>query len=274
MTFNGIYNFTNYNEIRSLTCTGFIFTWSYLVKFTNKQSSEKQEILISSVEEDVSRDRTSSNLLNELFLIFLDSDKYFETSPQILYSIECTDKTWGIEIAELIRRHLTKSVKLYSYPYFKFRKLATENLFRAYFLFPMAFLAYKLFTIASSLATNLCNDFIAKKAGFMGEDISINKKVDFLINAVSYCNTKIDMPSNIFNDIPIILAAFIAPLFLYLAIKLPNFRFILFTDESERKRRKYFKDLDRNNLIIWTILGSIICSVIASYAFQYLSKIR
>jgi hypothetical protein len=272
MTFNGVDSFINYIERRSLTCTGFIFTWSYLVKFTNKMSSEKQEILIFSVEEDRSKSKRESISLYELFFVDLDTEESSDSKPRISYSIECTDKTWGIEIAELIRKCLAKSMKLNLYPYFKLRKVITENFFRTYLLVPLFLLCYKLFTITTSASTKACNDLIAKKASWIGESISTNRKADYLIDAISYCNNKVDTSSLLLKDLPIIFAILILPFLIYFVLKLPNFRFMLFTDESERKRHKYFKDLSRNRTVIWTLLGGIICSVIASYIFQYSPK--
>ena len=56
-SFNRLQSFLEYNEIRPLICEGFVFTWTYLVKFNNKQASEKQEISISSFKEDISEVR-------------------------------------------------------------------------------------------------------------------------------------------------------------------------------------------------------------------------
>jgi hypothetical protein len=273
MTFNGVDSFINYVERRSLACTGFIFTWIYLVKFNNKQSSEKQGILISSVEEDINIPNIKRNLtpFYEL-LVDSDSEESFISRPQISYSVECTDKTWGLEIAELIRKCLTKSMKLKSYPYFKLRKVITDNFFRTYLFFPLLFVVYKLVTIINSSATKTCQNLIAKKSSLIGKGTTIEQKADFLIDVVSYCNNKVDTSFSILKELPIILAVIVSPFLIYFILKLPNFRFMIFTDESERKRQKYFKDLSGNRMIFGGLLSGIAASVIASYIYQYSPK--
>ena len=62
-SFNGLKSFLEYSEIRPLICETFVFTWTYLVKFNNKQASEKQEISISSFKEDISETRKKKMLL-------------------------------------------------------------------------------------------------------------------------------------------------------------------------------------------------------------------
>jgi hypothetical protein len=165
MTFNGVDSFTSYVELRSLTCVGFIFTWSYLVKFHNKQSAEKQEILISSLEENAPKAKNTKSIQRLLRLILDDVNEISGLVPKITYSVKCTDKTWGVEISELIRKHLLKSMKANLHPYFKVRQIVTENSFLICFFFPslilFAYLFYKAISDLESPSINICNDFLS-----------------------------------------------------------------------------------------------------------------
>jgi hypothetical protein len=124
LSFNGVQSLLNYREFRPLICEGFVFTWSYLVKFNNKQSSEKQEISIFSVKEDTFTNQKPKK--HKLKLSNFDIDLSGKM-PRIDYSVRCTNKEWGIEITELVRRCLSMFIKTSSSSGVNIRRWFIEN---------------------------------------------------------------------------------------------------------------------------------------------------
>lgn len=55
MKFNGMESFLENKSNMHIVCNGFSFTWSYLVKFNNKEFSEKQVISIYSLDLNANR---------------------------------------------------------------------------------------------------------------------------------------------------------------------------------------------------------------------------
>ena len=57
-------------------------------------------------------------------------------------------------------------------------------------------------------------------------------------------------------------------------IQLPNYRFLLFTEESKKARDEYFRKLaDRKTFWIVTVLVGLIIGLLGNYIFTFLSNI-
>jgi len=270
-SFNGVQSFISHRELRPLICKGFIFTWSYLVKFNDKQASERQEISISSVNEDDntgSKRRKKSRLLN----LELDISNKF---PRISYSVRCTDKGWGIEITELIRRCLSNLIKTNYSLGNALRQKVLEN-------FKMVeyscwFLSFMIMTMLMSQFADTemkeCRSLSGKGSQFTKDNVLINEKIDFLIQILSACHSS--SPSFFF--FPIMQIVFVAiwmllPILIYNLIKLPDYRFMLFTEASEKERDEYFrKTNDRKTFWIVTLLIGLMIGVGANYIYSWLT---
>jgi hypothetical protein len=263
MSFNGIQSFTNYKEQRPLICEGFIFTWSYLIKFNNKQVSEKQEISIFSV--------PGENSLE-------NKDESKDLTPRIDYSIRCTDKGWGIEIAELIRNCLLGFIRTNSSPINKLRKLILENFeLVKYSLFFLTIVAMSWFSsIQTDPKLKECRILASQADKFIKANISSNEKLDFIAKIVSLCMQK-DSPSFLYIfllTIAPLVAVIFGPNLIYRFIKFPDYRFLIFTEHSKRQRDKYFRKINEQRTFwIVTILISLIIGILGNYIFTWLSHL-
>ena len=274
MSFNGVHNFQNYREIRPLICKGFIFTWSYLVKFNDKQASEKQEISISSVEEDVSSNIRPKK--NKSFLLGFDFGLLNEI-PKVSYSVRCTDKGWGIEIAELIRKYFLSFAKTNDSFWISLRIKVMEKFKLVELSCVSLSYCFMIMFIFQALETSLkkCQILSDQSSQFVKDNILINEKIDFLIQLVNSCRNSegLSRSSSIyFVSVFLFLAmAFLLPIFINKLIQLPNYRFLLFTEASKRKRDEYFRKI-KNRTSFWmvSVLVSLIIGILVNYIFTWL----
>ncbi|NEN92477.1 MAG: hypothetical protein F6K48_27685 [Okeania sp. SIO3H1] len=264
-SFSSINSFQEYKERRNLICTGFIFTWVYLVEFRDKKAPEKQEISVSS---------------EEKWYYFFGGAK-----PTISYSVKCTNKVWGIEIARLIRNCTIGFIKT-NVPLAGFRRKAIENsgvviIFSFILVFSLSFV---FLWIYSQGRLTSCRSFSDQIGQFVGGSIPLGEKVDFLINFFNACqettfkdDTIVLFFVLIFFLPSFILSLLISALILWL-IKLPTYRFLLFTEASKKEREKYFTRISiiswwRNFLLITVGVGAFLNRILWNYISEWWSNI-
>ncbi|KGF72001.1 hypothetical protein DO97_13245 [Neosynechococcus sphagnicola sy1] len=102
--FNTIGNLISHQETRSVVCTGFNFTWSYLVTFSKGKPPERQEISVFA-NTDYGKKRKKHRSL----ILSLLSNTDLEV-PKVNYSIRCTEKTWGSDLTEIIKAALKANI--------------------------------------------------------------------------------------------------------------------------------------------------------------------
>ncbi|MGD1809256.1 hypothetical protein ACP6PL_28010 [Dapis sp. BLCC M126] len=255
LSFSGIRNFQEYKERRNVICTGFTFTWIYLVEFHDKKVPEKQEISILSVEQ----------------------------IPRISYSIRCTNQGWGIEIAELIRNCIKGFVNV-NFPLANFRRKAMENpLVIGIPFFILSYLLCFIFVfpfIYSEEGLANCLSFSDQIGQFIGENILLGEKVDFLIKFFNTCQA-IDSKKELIFFL-VALFSFVPSIFstqlIIKLIKLPTYRFLLFTEESKKEREKYFTRISwwKNFWLITVGVGSILAflnRLLGNYLLEWLGNV-
>jgi hypothetical protein len=274
ISFNGVQNFIHHRELRPLICEGFIFTWSYLVKFHNKQADEKQEISISSVKEDYSKTQRSKKS-KSVFSVFDFSSS--GKLPRISYSIRCTDKGWGIEITELARRCLSSFTKTNSSFGSVLRQKVVENFkLVEYSCIALSYLAFIMFMFQSSeTGMQECRNFSGQGSQYAKSNISVDQKINFLIQITSACNSqRSSFVLFIFPMILLVASYFILPQLIYKLIRLPDYRFILFTEASRKARDEYFRKINsRKTFWVVTVLIGLIIGVLGNYIFTWLTTI-
>ncbi|MGD1715786.1 hypothetical protein [Dapis sp. BLCC M172] len=270
-SFSGIKSFQEYEnkERRNLICTGFIFTWVYLVEFHDKKVPERQEISVSSVES-----------VEEDTLYFVDQ------VPKISYYVRCTNQGWGIEIGELVRNCIIGFVKT-NVPLAGFRRKAMNNhSLVGFFSFILVFLlSFVFFWIYSQERLTSCRSFSDQIAQFIGDNILLAEKVDFLIKFFNTCQVT-NLKENIiiiflfftlFSFFTSILFSILMSELIFRLIKLPTYRFLIFTEASKRERDKYFRRVSNRKNFWWIVVvaGLIIgvsASILASYLLEWLGN--
>ena len=287
MSFNGIHRFLEYRkqEIRPLICDGFVFTWSYLVEFNDKAAPERQEISIFSVIEDAPVTQKSKWRFNLVNLFSMDLDIQ-STLPKINYSVRATDRVWGIEITDLIRRVLSNCINMELSHYSKIRRGIIKNF--GLIVFPLwLLLCFGGALIQLRLESNnltLCRELSEKSSEFTTNTVPINEKVNFLIQFLDACNASASNYETSSSSIFLLVILGIIPVWIlmlviiYILIKLPAYRFILFTEESRKERDKYFRNQkNRKTFLTITIIVGLIVGVFsgifANYIFAWLRNI-
>jgi hypothetical protein len=280
ISFNGVQSLLEYKELRPLICTGFTFTWSYLVKFNNKQASERQEISVSSLKKETSTNRKirKSAFLSPLsnlveLIISLSTDQ-----PEITYSIRCTDRNWGIEISELIRNCLSQFIKIDSSPLTRIRQAIVDN-FRLVLascsilgLYAMWMLLYR--ELGPRL--DFCKNLSTKVKDYTRVDVDLSKKTDYLIQLIASCNGR-DYTSFWPSILPVVgffICSIFLPIIIYKLVEFPNYRFIIFTEQSKRQRDAYFHKLsNRKNFWIVTVIIGCLIGVLSNWIFKFLTSL-
>lgn len=281
MSFNGFESFNDCDEIESLTCEGFLFTWSYLVKFNNKSHSERQEVSIFSVKEETD-EFTEKSRFKEL-----ESLLGIVQPPKINYAIRYTDRGWGIDISELIRKCLGRFINN-SVSFLSLRKILIKNfqfIYIAFFLFWMIIIMSVLLIWNQSLLQGIrgerCDSLSEQVEYFLNSGLDLEKKVDFIINLISQCHysstSSVESFFRIFSQVVLLIATMLLtasiPFIVRKLIELPSYRFILFTKESERKYKTYLRRKDeRKSWWISSVLTALLIGILASYIFGFLSS--
>ncbi len=220
----------------------------------------------------------------EIFNINL-ADQILDKIPKISYSIRCTNQGWGIEIAELVRNCIIGFVKTNDVPLAGFRRKAME--YPSLILFPSVVPSVLLLFVFSEkfLNTKLksCKSLSAQVVQFLGDNIPLTKKVDFLVNFFNTCEVNVSEKMSISYIFFISLSVFfiliigmLLPVFIFSLIQLPDYRFILFTEASKKEQEKYFTRISRiswwRNFWLITVGVSSILAFLNRILWNYISE--
>ncbi|OZH54786.1 hypothetical protein AFK68_08740 [Hydrocoleum sp. CS-953] len=125
-----------------------------------------------------------------------------------------------------------------------------------------------------------CWNFSGKIGQFVGDNVLPGKKLDFLINFFNTCKV-IDSKNDLLLFPLAFFSFFTSLLFAQLIlrlIKLPTYRFLLFTEESKKEREKYFTRISwwRNFWLITVGVGSILAflnRILGNYLLEWLGNV-
>jgi hypothetical protein len=95
---NSIEDFYNYAEVRPRESIGFQLSWTYLIKFIDRNVPEKQTIEIAF--------RDSWKRYRPLDPLEPFGGRFEESYVGFYYKIHHTARTWGVDLASLIEGHL------------------------------------------------------------------------------------------------------------------------------------------------------------------------
>jgi hypothetical protein len=274
ITFKTIESFVEYRELRSLTCENFVFTWTYLVRFNHKNSSEKQEISVFS-QKGENLNRKSKTIRYRIISIF-DKEKARSTN-KLNYSIRCTNREWGIEIGRIIQDFLSYNNKVRSSFLTSVRHQIIERFDIVEFLFTTLNLMFMLFSLAYLMERNLtmCRELSGLIENNIKDGVDIENKINFIIKIVSACSRGTELTLSPFIFILPLISSFlfgiIIPALIYKLVQLPNYFFLLFTEESKKMRDIYFRGL-KNKQTFWgiTIVASVIIGTITGVAGNFI----
>lgn len=99
---NSLADFENYTEIRPITSVGVVLSWTYLIKFKNKQVPEKQEISLTFRESGGGR----GVVIFEDGVAVNEGRHMLSYSGGVLLRVSHTERTWGVDIESLLTGHI------------------------------------------------------------------------------------------------------------------------------------------------------------------------
>lgn len=265
---NSLIDFMHYTEIRPIASVGVILSWTYLIKFKDKQVPEKQVINLSF--------RGSNNDFNtrltEDDFVHIRANRWFGSSG-IFLRIEHTERTWGVDIESLLTGHIKTLCKTPS----KTKIFISKNyeligLITAALFFLSAILAV-YFTSSNFVETYLAKvQAISDMVG--AHDAIIASKINFLIEVIS---TGV-WPRFIFAVIVFLVISFFLSIFLgFWVISKSNQiheSHVLLSKAAYARQTKSIKKHNRDWFMFMISIGmSFITSVAANMIFiRYFSE--
>lgn len=256
ITLNSIEAFRTYNEVRPIVPLAIHISWIFLIKFKSKDVPEKQVINLSikAGEIDESERMVKYRILQ---------------NNSVSYNIQTTDRTWGIDIENLLRNHFNSSFQKPKKFISLINHIPVEGILITFFVI--------MSLVSSFFASNLLkNRMIASYQNIISnESNDISKKIDWLSNSfASGMWANFFLAALIFIVASIIIAVFLASKLESISFSMPQ-SYLLFNDAS--KERKRTDDVKLNKLwkklissFILGILGSLIANVIYALYFQRL----
>jgi hypothetical protein len=225
ITFKTIESFVEYRELRYLICENFVFTWTYLVRFNNRNSSEKQEISVFS-QKGENFNRKSKSIRYRIISLF-DKEKARSTN-KLNYSIRCTNREWGIEIATIVQNFLSHSNKVRSSFLTSIRHQIIERFDIIEFLFTTLGLMFMLFSLTYLTERNLtmCRELSSLIENNTKDSVDIESKINFIIKIVSACSRGTELSLSPFLFVLPLISSFlfgiIIPALIYKLVQLPQ----------------------------------------------------
>jgi len=261
VSFNEIDKLINIDETRSIVCTGFNFTWSYLIQFSKEKAPERQEISIfANTNYNDQKKKRKRPFILELFS--LDT---FEM-PRVSYSIRCTVKTWGHDLAGLVKGALESNVVNQA-----FLSNIRINLIKAstpFFYFVWLCVYSRLMETVSHIQSQKVADI----EGVLGDNIDISVKLDRLLLMGSEILSQRGSYVISIMVLSVVIVG-LSYLFVCYLLRPPIYEFILFTDRSKLEKKIFLGR--QKKLILLSIIGllmNVLYGVVANYIFQFLSR--
>ena len=261
---NSLEDFKAYTEVRPIISTGVSLSWSYLVKFKNKDVPERQNIDISFRSDFNDR---GGRIVEDGVVIRNGFGRWFETG--IFIRIEHTERTWGVDIESLLTGHIKTFIKNPE----KSKSIIYKNSGTIGFLSGVLFF---IGSIAGSVYTSsrFISSYIEKLKEMTGEEVTqsdlLLSKVDFLIEIISTGA----WPKFIFAVVAFIVISAIVSVFIgmFIAEKADNGpkSYVLLSKSAEEYRDRKNNELSKGWGAFWiSIASGIATGLIANYIFSY-----
>jgi hypothetical protein len=136
---------------------------------------------------------------------------------------------------------------------------------------------FMLFSLAYLMERNLtmCRELSGLIENNIKDGVDIEDKINFIIKIVSACSRGTELILSPFIFILPLISSFlfgiIIPALIYKLVQLPNYFFLLFTEESKKMRDIYFRGL-KNKQKFWgiTIVASVMIGTITGVAGNFI----
>ncbi|EMM6492931.1 hypothetical protein RJO42_002273 [Enterobacter hormaechei] len=255
--------FVSYSEVKKVNCTLINLSWTYLIKFKNRNIAEKQQIEI-----------TFGGAGHSYYPTRLRNRNSFTTAGNCIYiSINHTERTWGVDIESLLTSHLQNFIVDVK----KIPELVHKNSEKIGFLTGAVFFGFStagaMFTILK-LAKNY-SDEISKITGQVGADDLTSKKIDFLLNITSTGVWPRFILGLVFFMIIALIVSVVLAAWVSVRAESKHQSWILITEHSKEQYVSYLSSLKSKAKVFYGgIIISIICGVVGNIIFSlYFSKL-
>jgi hypothetical protein len=258
---NSLEDFTLYKEIRPIISIGVALTWIYLIRFQQKQATEKQQIELT-----FRSNIDSSDRIIEDDIIIRSITRCYHRS-EIVLKIDHTDRTWGTDIESLLTGHI-KTLQIQETKIKKFicKKSGYIGLFTA-----VLFILGSV--VGAFISTNKFINIYLKEIANIGNK-AVNQS-ELLLNKIDYLisiTTKGIWPRYIFSVIIFLVTSLIVSIILGIWVG----------TKADNKPRSYVllskKAIDQKNinnnktkrdwlLFSISIFISIIAGLVSNYIF-------
>ncbi len=240
-------SFLGFREGKDVICTRVDVSWIYLIKFSDKESPEKQEITI--------KFRTKELEFEEIDL------PSFLNRNLIEYEIRHTARTWGLDIETLIEKKI-KELMIKENKYFKWIKRNNWKI--------GLFIGVLLFVVLSSILCYVLGRLSSEVFQNYSKVLGIEKKLDlismFLLNQNIYNSNFKSLLMFFF----ILVFSVVMGTMLTSQLGFEKQSFLLFTTASEKNKDRIKKKENHKVFkIIFTLILGIISSLLATYIFEY-----
>lgn len=266
---NSLEEFIAYTEVRPLRSIGVTLSWSYLMKFQQKDVPEKQQIDLTFRSGEDFNDGT----VFEDGILIIRSHRYSNSGVHL--RINHTERTWGVDIESLIGGHikgLLASKKKISYLTYKH----SEVIGLCVMLVLLGSSLYSLYVLDNNIQMVHKEQILNLKDLGTDQFEEISEKIDFLLRYnVDSLRSRFDSSKDIFLFVSFIISVFIGTFIGGMAGKRRPRSFVLLSkiaiEDMEKKLGKVKKDW---LMFILSLIASVLAGVLSNYIYaQYIQTI-
>jgi hypothetical protein len=260
---NSFFDFAAYNEVRPLISRGIYVTWTFLVKFRNKQYPEKQQIEVgfsTSVDYGTSKIRE------------LIPERIVSQKPGMIFRVNHTDRSWGTDMEALLTGYLQTLVR---------RDTPLRERVRRYsgwiglgcgtsLLVSLIFFSLKIFDRLNELRLAV---FRFETADAVTTLAQIAKQQELILRAILKNPNTEGSGYFVLFAFGSLIVSLIAGVIIGLSAADEKQSFVLLTAKSQEERRNSYKSDKQNwRIFIGSLMGALIVSVFGNYLFYLIVK--
>ncbi len=262
---NSLEDFQAYTEVRPLISTGVSLSWSYLVKFKNKDVPERQNIDLSFRS---GADDGIGAIVEDGIIIRKGYRRGWYRSGAFI-RIEHTERTWGIDIESLLTGHIKGFMKSPDSKTNIIYKNSGPIGFIVGVLFFLGAIAGSIYTSSQFIESYIEKLKLMTEKEVIQSDLLLSK-IDFLIEIISTGA----WPKFIFAVVAFVTLSAIASIFIgiYVSEKAENSpsSFVLLSKSAITNKTKVEERLSKSWHSFWvSIFSSIAAGLISNYIFAY-----
>jgi hypothetical protein len=245
-----------YNEVKPIVSEAVRMTWSYLIKFADKQTPEKQEIELMIISTPFRK------AVEEIEIEFLPRTGEFRIN------IEHTARTWGADIESLLTNQISSILKstnkLQSFLKRKSDLIGT--------LVGVLFLLGSLFSIYYQTITFNKNE-ITKVSSMIEKTGEVNDKVNYLLTYIATNNQNFFFTKSLLFIVGSVFISILLGVWVASMANNKAHSYIVLTREAVKM--KDILENKRKRKTAWffvSIIASVLTEVISSYIFNWLTS--